>query len=278
MDILEAHGFTGTFFVEIFCSYLLGFEPIAKVFRAIKSRGHDIQMHLHPVYRFYRDYLESGRRREQDLMFRFSGDEQKLLIIEGINLFRQFAGVPPKAYRAGCYGASELTLRALREGGVLVDSSYNLSYLGRTCGFQNRPLNAPIELEGVREFPVTNFRSGSGYKPLEISAVSVSEIMVTLRSLIQRGCGHAVLVFHSFSFLKHRGVRFEHCRPDWIVMRRFRRLCQELSRLKDEIEVGVLGDVDISRISPQPQVVPSVGWVRPVVRRAIQGLDYIPWL
>jgi peptidoglycan/xylan/chitin deacetylase (PgdA/CDA1 family) len=281
MDILEQHGFRGTFFIEVFCSYLLGNAEVGRVFQSIQKRGHDVQLHLHPVQRFYSDFLRNGSRREQDLMFQFSADEQNRLVEEGVKLFRQFSGSQPRAFRAGCYGASEVTLSALRENGVLIDSSYNLAFLDRTCGFRKRPLNAPCVLEGIHEFPVTNFNSGGPgrYKSLEISAVSVWEILTSIRKLRASGCRHVVLVFHSFSFLKRRGVRFEKARPDRIVIQRFRRLCEQLKRMSDEVEVAVLGNIDLPAAgTPQPQVVPSLGWLRPTIRKAVQGLDYIPWI
>lgn len=281
MDILEEYGFAATFFVEVFCSYLLGFEEVARVFEYIQARGHDVQLHLHPVYRFYRDFLNGHARRERDLMFQFPSDEQRELIREGIGLFRKLSGKTPRAFRAGCYGASETTLAALRQNGIQIDSSYNASYLGQSCGFRRRGLNGPAVLEGVHEFPVTNFNSGGkgSYKPLEISAVSVAEIIGTIRQLQRTECRDVVLVFHSFSFLKRRGVRFEKARPDHIVIRRFRRLCSELARMRDEIEVSVLGNADLSRTTaPQPQIVPRVGRVRPILRKAVQGWNTIPWV
>jgi len=281
MDILEQYGFRATFFIEVFCSYLLGAEEVGKVFQCIQKRGHDVQLHLHPVQRFYRDFLQGHARREQDLMFQFPPDEQKALVREGVELFRKFSGSAPRAFRAGCYGASEVTLTALRENGVLIDSSYNLAFLDQTCGFRQRPLNAPRVLDGVHEFPVTNFNScGAGsYKSLEISAVSVWEILATIRHLKKNGCRDVVLVFHSFSFLKRRGVRFEKARQDRIVIHRFRRLCSELARMHDEVEVSVFGNLDLNRVDPcQPQMIPSLGWLRPAVRKAVQGLDYIPWI
>jgi len=281
MDILEEHGFAATFFIEVFCSYNLGLDEVGKVFDCIQRRGHDAQLHLHPVYRFYWEYLNGRPRREKDLLFQFSPEEQRQLLQDGVTLFRQLTGRMPRAFRAGCYGASEVTLAALRENGILIDSSYNLAFLDKTCGFERRPLNAPELLEGVYEFPVTNFSSGrpGSYKPLEISAVSVTEIMATIRSMQNSGCRDVVLVFHSFSFLKTRGHRFENARPDRIVIGRFRKLCLELSRMRDEVEVSVLGNVDLSGPFPsQTQVIPSLGWLRPIIRKTVQGLDYIPWL
>jgi hypothetical protein len=281
MNILEERGFRATFFIEVFCSYHLGMDSVATVFDCIQKRGHDAQLHLHPVHRFYWEYTQGNPRREKDLMFQFPEEEQRQLIQDGVRLFRQLSGKLPRAFRAGCYGASEVTLGALREAGVLIDSSYNLSFLDKTCGFRNRPLNAPQVVEGVREFPVTNFTSGrpGSYKPLEISAVSVPEILATIRSLQKTDCRDVVLVFHSFSFLKRRGVRFERACPDRIVIHRFRKLCEELWKMRDEVEVAVLGNANLSDPLPrQPHTIPSLGWFHPAVRKTIQGIDYIPWV
>lgn len=281
MNLLEEHGFRGTFFVEVFCSYHLGADEVARVFECIRERGHDFQLHLHPVHRFYWEFTQGGPRRERDLIFQFSPEEQRALVRDGVRLFEQMCGKRPRAYRAGCYGASEVTLGALRDNGILIDSSYNLAFLGQTCGFQQHQLNAPCVVEGVAEFPVTNFRSvlGGGYKPLEISAVSVPEIIQTIRQLQRGGCKDVVLVFHSFSFLKRRGERFAQARPDRIVIRRFRNLCRELAAMRDEVEVSVLGEVDLSSAGePQPQVIPDMDWFRPTVRKAVQALNYIPWI
>ena len=281
MDILDEHGFRATFFTEVFCGYLVGFDEVEKVFRLIRDRGHDAQLHLHPVFRFYRDFLQGMPRREIDLMFRLSSDEQRALVREGVELFCQLNGKPPRAYRAGCYGASEVTLRALRENGVKIDSSYNLAFLGKTCGFQVSPLNAPTMLEGLHEFPVTVFRgaAASGTRSLEIHAVSVKEVLATIRGLQEVGCSDVVLSLHSFSLLKNLGVRYENYRPDNIVIRRLRKLCAVLSEMSSEVEVGVLGELDLASIPvPQPQVVPFVGWLQPGMRNIVQLVNRIPWV
>ena len=82
MDILEEHGFRGTFFTEVFCAYNVGYPEVERVFRSISERGHDAQLHLHPVQRFYRDFLAGGPKREADLMFELPEEEQRTLIEE----------------------------------------------------------------------------------------------------------------------------------------------------------------------------------------------------
>lgn len=281
MGILERYGFRGTFFTEVFCAHVLGRDPVARVLESITRRGHDTQLHLHPTYRFYADYLKGKPRRETDLMCQLTPEEQCELIAEGVALFRELSGRPPRAYRAGCYGASEATLTALHKNGLEIDSSYNLAYLGMTCGFEARSLNAPAVINGVHEFPVTVFRvpGTSGYKPLEIPAVSVGEILVSIRCLRDAGCRDVVLVLHSFSLLKNLGLRCESCTPDHIVIRRLQRLCAALNDLKDEVEVRVLGELDLRTLpAAQPQAIPNVGWVRPVLRKAVQAINRLPWV
>src|SRR5689334_17621719 len=129
MSILEEHGFRATFFTEVFCTHNVGCEPVAAALKMIQSRGHDAQLHLHPEQRFYREFISGGQRREESLMFTFPVTEQIELIRDGINLFHQLCGKRPTVYRAGCYGASEVTLKALRENGIVIDASYNLAYL-----------------------------------------------------------------------------------------------------------------------------------------------------
>lgn len=281
MDILEPYGFRATFFTEVFCAYNLGYGEVEKVFRYIRRRGHDAQLHLHPIQRFYRDRRAGLPAREIDLMFRLSPAEQRELIAEGVGLFRQLSGTTPRAFRAGCFGAAETTLAALRENGISIDSSYNLAYLDRSCGFRTRPLNAPVEIENVREFPITVFRVAglAGYKPLDIAAVSTSEILHVLRRLREAGCGHAVLILHSFSLLKKRGVQYDRHWPDRIVIRRFRKLCAALWQHRDEMEVAVLGEAaPAETLSPHPQVIPSPGWLRPSMRKLCQAVNRLPWI
>jgi hypothetical protein len=281
MDILEKHGFRATFFTEVFCAHVLGREPVAAVLRYIRQRGHDAQLHLHPTYRFYSDFQRGLPRRETDLMFQLSREEQRQLIREGVTLFQELAGRAPRAYRAGCYGASEITLAALHENGVEIDSSYNLAYLGMTCGFETDSLNAPAVIRGVYEFPVTVFRvsGSSAYKPLEISAVSVSEIVASIHRMRAAGCQDVVLVLHSFSLLKNHGTRYENCVPDRIVIQRLRKLCTALAELKGEVEVAVLGELDLRSVpTPQAQFIPNLGWVRPAIRKAVQGINRLSWV
>jgi hypothetical protein len=79
--------------------------------------------------------------------------------------------------------------------------------------------------------------------------------------------------------LKNLGLRYENCRPDQIVIGRLRKLCAALRDMKEEIEVPVLGQVDLSTVSvSQPQIVPFLGWLKPGMRTMVQLINRIPWV
>lgn len=279
MDILETHGFRGTFFTEMLCALVLGHKEVQNVVSYIQGRGHDVQLHLHPVYWYYHQFLQGQPKQEKDLMFQLPLEQQEKLIGMGIDLLGQFSGSRPRAYRAGCYGASESTLGVLHRLGIEIDSSYNLCYLDQSCGFKFRPLNGPAHMEGIQEFPVTNFRvaSQSGYKPLELGAVSVGEILTTMQALKQAGCRDMVVSLHSFSFMK--GMTERGLRPDRVAIYRFKKLCAAISELRGEVEVAVMGEANLGAGDIQgSDCIPCLGWRKPAVRKVVQGLNRIPWV
>ncbi len=49
MRELEAAGLRGTFFVEPLGARFFGVDGLAAVCRAIRARGHDVQLHAHPM-------------------------------------------------------------------------------------------------------------------------------------------------------------------------------------------------------------------------------------
>jgi hypothetical protein len=107
----------------------------------------------------------------------------------------------------------------------------------------------------------------------------VNEIVATIRSLRAVGCSDAVLVLHSSSLLKNIGLRFERATPDHIIINRMRKLCATLSNMKDEVEVRTLGDMDLqSARVPQPQIIPTLGWLQPAMRKVVQAANRLPWL
>ena len=72
LDTLERHGLRGVFFVEVMNTCYFGDLPMGEIARAIHSRGHDVQLHLHPCWAAFAHPDWQQRVRAGDA-FRFHG-------------------------------------------------------------------------------------------------------------------------------------------------------------------------------------------------------------
>ena len=150
VDIAETFDIHLTFFVEVLNKHYFGEDETKKVCEYVLKRGHDVQLHLHPNYLNFK--LNNPQEKAySDLIGTYSPEKQIELIKEGMEILIQ-NGVPrPIAFRAGCFGANEETLQALKAVGVLIDSSYNKAYIGDTCLLDTRQINDLTYLDGIWE-------------------------------------------------------------------------------------------------------------------------------
>ena len=58
-DELDKRGFRATFFCEVLASLVLGDADTSSYLNYLVSRGQDVQLHAHPVFYFYRKYLDA---------------------------------------------------------------------------------------------------------------------------------------------------------------------------------------------------------------------------
>lgn len=248
MDIAETFDIRLTFFVEVLNKHYFGEDETKKVCEYILKRGHDVQLHLHPNYLNFR--LNNPQEKAySDLIGAYSTEKQVELIKEGMEILVRSGVSRPIAFRAGCFGANEETLQALKATGVLIDSSYNKAYVGDTCLLDNRQINDLTYLNEIWEFPITNFVESTKvrakrFKPLDINGVNFQEMKSVLNQAKEGGPRNITIVLHSFSFLKPYDVQYHKVRPRWNVIRRFRKLCQYLSEKSDVFEVRAFGSLD----------------------------------
>lgn len=248
MDIAETFDIRLTFFVEVMNKYHFGESETKQVCEYIMNRGHDVQLHLHPNYLNFtlNNPLE---KTYSDLIGTYSLEKQIDLIKEGIEILMQ-TGVPrPIAFRAGCFGANEETLRALKAVGVLIDSSYNKAYLGDPCLLGDKSINDLTCLNGIWEFPITNFVESTKlrpnrFKPLDINGVSFQEMKYVLNQAKEGGLHNITIILHSFSFLKPYDVQYSKVRPRGNVIQRFKDLCQFLGENTRLFEVQTFSSLD----------------------------------
>lgn len=275
MSIAEDHGLKLTFFVETLNRIVFGLDPLKRVVRSILDRGHDVQLHLHPNYR---TFLHPDKRRfpRPDFMHAYSVEEQAAMLEDGVRCLEACGASRVVAFRAGCYGADETTLRAMKAVGLPVDGSYNAAHLGAECGFRKRFLNDVwcCEDTGVFELPVTCFCDRSllrkRIRPMDINGTGFREMKEVLNGAYGAGMRSVVVVLHSFSFIKPYDVQYRKVRIRHKVIRRFRKLCAFLSENRDRFQVRPMGEWTPSELEHAarsaahrfPLASPVYGWGR----------------
>jgi peptidoglycan/xylan/chitin deacetylase (PgdA/CDA1 family) len=246
LPALAQYGFPATFFVEALCADVFGVNGLAEVCATLRGAGHDVQLHLHPNLRTPA-WRASGGEPCDDNIGTYPLEEQVQLLERGIGIFERcgIAREEVNAFRAGNYGASNLTWSALGVAGITLDSSLNLCYLDRDCRIK---VDYPrVDLyrvgQGVWELPISCFSDGTGYRHLEITAISAAEMMYSLDRLDRAGVGHATIVTHPGEFFVVDDLAASRGRPNGINVRRFRKLLEFLDRRRDRFTVTTVGSL-----------------------------------
>lgn len=185
---LERYGMRSTFLCEMLACGVLGEGDVGRATEYLLTRGQDVQLHVHPTFRFYGDYVRSGVPVEvrrsfmgSDRVAELGEAVQEDVIGESIDWFRRLCGYLPVAFRAGSYAANSCTLGVLERLGIRLDSSYNPAY-AQHGSFMKEGLipNRVQRIGGVFEYPVTVARSRlperNRLKPFEVSSLSFWEI------------------------------------------------------------------------------------------------------
>ena len=248
MDIADRYGIRLTFFVEVLNKYYFGEEETKKVCEYILNRGHDVQLHLHPNYLNFNS-PNPCQQNYSDFIGTYSLAEQIELISEGIKVLIQNGVSKPIAFRAGCFGANQDTLKALKENGFLIDCSYNRAYIGETCFLKDNGINDLAYFNGIWEFPITNFIESTKlrtkrFMPLDINGVSYQEMKYFLNKTKSDGPRNITILLHSFSFIKPYDVQYNKVKPRWQVIKRFEKLCKYLKDNSDSFEVRTFGSIN----------------------------------
>jgi hypothetical protein len=221
----------------------------------IKARGHDVQLHLHPEWLRLIDPSPLPGRRGSNL-HEFTEDEQFVLLGRGLDNLRAAGAGAVCAFRAGNYGANFDTLRALRRLGIRFDTTLNPCYLTTTCRMETpEPVLQPVELHGVREFPVSVFRDWPGHlRHAQLCSCSAREMRGALTQAWAAGWESFVIVSHSFELLGRRKQTTRPPVPDRVVIARFERLCRFLADHPDRFRTATFAGL------------PAAGSAAPAVR------------
>lgn len=289
--ILGQYGFRATYFVEMLATLVNGDEDTRSVFDYLLDQGQDVQLHIHPIFLYYCEQMNTaaagkanGRSQKTDFMGALAEERQTELLEQACELYRQFTGSRPAAFRAGCYAANRTTLKCLHKAGILLDTSFNPCYRKWSFAGEDLEPNRVCEIEGVWEIPVTVARSPlpeghGGFKPADPCSLSVAELQAMLETGAARGQRHFVIVFHSFSAVKTTDETYRKMRPDRIVIRRLEKLMEYLSQHQDLYRVSTFGELaaGLSELKPTPAPVAELGLAAAGLRKSVQGLNRYYW-
>ena len=157
-------------------------------------------------------------------------------------------------FRAGNFGASNATWKAMAAAGLTLSSNFDLCYLSKTCKILwPRRETALFDTGlGVWELPISNFvEAGGGYRHVQIMAVSFAEARDYLYEARRLGIPEVTLVTHSFEYFWLDSIPGRRGRPNRINRDRLRGLCAFLRDHAGEFEVDTVGAL-ARRLPPPP--------------------------
>jgi|GEM_PF-1803315 len=219
MDMLEAVGIKGTFFVDVLLHYQFGREGLERTVAKIQERGHDVQLHLHAEPHLYYALDPELRAAAQCLRSQESEDFARVLEI-AVRCFEDVVGRPPIAYRAGSYRIHSAAFARLRRLGIRIDSSI---YPFKHCQVPQwmAARTRPFWVNGVLEVPVSWLieRRGTDLRARQFNLNT--SIAPAILSALQTPCPFAVgprtLVFmaHSYTLLREERTHDPEVRRRW---------------------------------------------------------------
>jgi len=194
MDILQAHGARGTFYVNVYEAERHGEEALREVIRAIHSRGHEVGLHSHPRERYGIWKLARG-----------DTTRQREILAWGKAFIEAETGEELLAHRAGSFAANLNTIGALGELGIRVDASLSPAWFESHLARETESKNRPFMLDGILELPVTFYvqaRLGSHrfLRMVDIEACSLRELKSIVRDAVSSQVTAINVLMHSHAF------------------------------------------------------------------------------
>ncbi len=133
LDILDHYGIRATFFVETAQVAWFGSDEMGDIARMIHARGHEVQLHLHPVWlQFLNDQWRELTKRDppvpmkHDSLPAMSEADARDIINHGIKTFEDWQLPAPMAIRTGSLITERRLYRLFAQCGLTISSSVGL--------------------------------------------------------------------------------------------------------------------------------------------------------
>lgn len=237
LERLAAHGLKACFFVDPMPALVHGLAPIAAVVQAIRARGQEVQLHLHPNWTGA-SAADRARMPPRFDLVDYSAEEQRALIRQARALLVEAGAPPPIAFRGGSYAANDATLAALAAEGFAYDSSHNGSEHPWPSAIGLPPERiSPICHQGLIEVPVTLIDTGTALRHFQICALSAREMRAALDHAVAQRHAALTIISHGFELANRAGTR-----PNAVHVRRFEALCRMLAERREVLPTAHFAD------------------------------------
>ncbi len=195
MDLSEAVGAKTSFFLDVLARRVHE-KDLRETAARMAGRGHDVQVHTHPLW-----------VSERNTMPEYSREEQAALLRECVECIEDWTGTRPVAHRAGDLALNTDTLSAMRDAGLDLDSSYAPGYPPCADLADTFAGSRASRVEGLIQLPLTAFyalRLGPlrRLRLFDFNAVTGPEIKALLNKALALDLPYVMVLLHSFSLLR----------------------------------------------------------------------------
>jgi len=256
------------FFIDPMPALVYGPGFLADIIGPIVARGHEVQAHIHTEWLNWADTppVAAGGRRN---IGEYAPADQAILLAYALQTLEDAGAPRPIAFRAGNFGANDVTLAALADLGVVFDSSFN-GMIDRRCCAIDLPSTTiePLRHRGVVELPVSLLLDRPGeVRAAQICAFSSWETDALLRHAVDSGMALHTIVTHSFEMLDRRRTR-----PHRSAIRRFEHLCRTIAA-DPQLDSAGFADLDAARLVEQQTGAEPLA--PNVVRRTLRMIEQV---
>ena len=210
MDIADEVGVKISFFVDVFLIYKFP-NQIIEVIQDIDSRGHDVQLHMHPSFNSTNwevienssEWVESGAKREWKINC-WTQETSDYWFNKSMEVFDQAEVKRPIAFRGGAYRYCDTAIRAMKEFNMT--QSYNYNMFTENQNFSTTYLHNFYWENGVMEFPISYVKDSNGELRFS-SRIDESTWSLPIDDTFERFYENEAstrvmtMILHSFSFL-----------------------------------------------------------------------------
>lgn len=273
LETFARHSLHATFFVEALNTIYFGDEPMGDYAHKIAASGHDLQLHLHPCWTYFRRPNWQDTLRSDPPSDHFNGRSPELLkqwMNEGIDTFKRWGFNRPLALRTGSLITDAAVFAAMEDCGFTLSSNVALAAF-----WPKEPelqfYSGLHQIGKILEAPVLTYldaQIGSRlhHHLLTVTGCSWFEIRNLLNHAHSQGVESIVLLTHPFEFIKYVAPDFTNLRPNPINQGRLEKLCAFLSQNRDRFDVCTFSQ--LANATPQAlgknaklkAAAPAVAW------------------